>query len=119
MTREEQIRQVARKYFDDYMDGLKGEVLTVEQTFEDAAKWADKTQVERVLKFIFEYFYDPYVSPLSATQIFILQRFRLLPKHQLRLLGICFVDPFRNPITTKGTNIYFIVAYFHLPVNPL
>jgi hypothetical protein len=71
MTREEQIRQVARKYFDDYMDGLKGEVLTVEQTFEDAAKWADKTQVERVLKFIFEYFYDhPHVNGHICTDAF-------------------------------------------------
>lgn len=42
MTREEEIRQEARKYFDDYMDGLKGEVLTVQQTFEDGAKWADE-----------------------------------------------------------------------------
>lgn len=47
MTREEEIRQAARKYFDDYMDGLKGEVLTVEQTFEDAAKWADRTLIEK------------------------------------------------------------------------
>lgn len=52
MTREEQIRQVARKYFDDYMDGLKGEVITVEQTFEDAAKWADKTMVEKACKWL-------------------------------------------------------------------
>jgi hypothetical protein len=42
MKREEEIRQEARKYFDDYMDGLKGEVLTVQQTFEDGAKWADE-----------------------------------------------------------------------------
>lgn len=42
MTREEEIKQTARKYFGDYLDGLKGEVLTVQQTFEDAAKWADE-----------------------------------------------------------------------------
>ena len=42
MTREEQIRKEASKYFDDYLDGLKGEVLTVDQTFEDGAKWADR-----------------------------------------------------------------------------
>ena len=42
MTREEQIKQQARKYFGDYLDGLKGEVLTVLQTFEDGAKWADE-----------------------------------------------------------------------------
>lgn len=47
MTREEEIRQEARKYFDDYLNGLKGEVLTVQQTFEDAAKWADKTMIEK------------------------------------------------------------------------
>lgn len=40
--REKEIKQIARKYFGDYLDGLKGEVLTVQQTFEDAAKWADE-----------------------------------------------------------------------------
>ena len=71
MTREEEIRQAAGKYFDDYMDGLKGEVLTVDETFEDAAKWADKTQVERVLKFIFENFYDhPHVNGHICTDAF-------------------------------------------------
>lgn len=52
MTREEEIRQAARKYFDDYMDGLKGEVLTVEQTFEDAAKWADRTLIEKACEWL-------------------------------------------------------------------
>ena len=42
MTREEQIKEAARKFFDDYLDGLKGETLTVQQTFEDGAKWADE-----------------------------------------------------------------------------
>lgn len=71
MTREEQIRQATRKYFDDYMDGLKGEVLTVEQVFEDAAKWADKTMVERVLAFIFENFYDhPHANGHICTDAF-------------------------------------------------
>ena len=57
MTREEEIRQAARKYFDDYMDGLKGEVLTVEQTFEDAAKWADRTLIEKACEWMREEFY--------------------------------------------------------------
>lgn len=46
MTREEEIRQAARKYFDDYMDGLNGEVLTVQQPFEEGAKWADETMLK-------------------------------------------------------------------------
>ena len=48
--REEEIKQTARKYFGDYLDGLKGEVLTVQQTFEDAAKWADKTMIDNACK---------------------------------------------------------------------
>lgn len=34
------------------MDGLKGKVLTVQQTFEEAAKWADKTMIERVCNWL-------------------------------------------------------------------
>jgi predicted molibdopterin-dependent oxidoreductase YjgC len=52
MTREEEIRQAARKYFDEYMDGLKGEVLTVQQTFEEGAKWADKTMIEKACNWL-------------------------------------------------------------------
>ena len=46
MTREEQIKEAASKYFDDYIEGLKGEVLTVDETFEDGAKWADENPKE-------------------------------------------------------------------------
>jgi hypothetical protein len=52
MKREKEIKQEARKYFDDYMDGLKGEVLTVQQTFEDGAKWADRTLIEKACDWI-------------------------------------------------------------------
>lgn len=52
MTREEQIRKEASKYFDDYLDGLKGEVLTVDQTFEDGAKWADKTMIDKACEWM-------------------------------------------------------------------
>lgn len=52
MTREEEIRQAAIKYFNDYMDGLKGEVLTVEQTFEEGAKWADRTLIEKACEWL-------------------------------------------------------------------
>lgn len=71
MTREEQIRQEARNFFDEYLDGRKGEVLTVQQTFEEGAKWADKTMTERVLKFIFDHFYDnPHVNGHICTDSF-------------------------------------------------
>lgn len=52
MTREEEIRQAARNYFDNYMDGLKGEVLTVQQTFEDAAKWADEIMIRKACEWM-------------------------------------------------------------------
>ena len=57
MTREEEVRQTAGKYFDDYMDGLKGKILTVEQTFEEGAKWADRTLIEKACKWMREEFY--------------------------------------------------------------
>lgn len=34
------------------MDGLKGEVLTVEQTFEEGAKWADRTLIEKACEWL-------------------------------------------------------------------
>ena len=53
MTREE-IKNEARKYFDDYMDGLKGDTLTVQQTFEDGAMWAEKRTIEKATNFLKE-----------------------------------------------------------------
>lgn len=52
MTRKEEIKQASKKYFDDYLDGLKGEVLTVDQTFEDAAKWADETMIKKACEWL-------------------------------------------------------------------
>lgn len=68
MTREEEIRQeIALRVaggFGDYIDGY-------EEGFIAGAKWADKTQIEKVLKFIFEYFYEhPHVNGHICTDSF-------------------------------------------------
>lgn len=79
MTREEQIRQASVEY--TYKDrpmciggGTFSEVvdeMNRNYAFEEGAKWADKTMVERVLKFIFDHFYDhPHVNGLICTDSF-------------------------------------------------
>lgn len=79
MTREQQIRQASIEYtikdrpmcigggaFSEIVDEMNRNYA-----FEEGAKWADKTQVERVLKFIFENFYDyPHVNGHICTDAF-------------------------------------------------
>lgn len=79
MTREEQIRQAGIEYtiknrpmcigggtFSEVVDEMNRN-----RAFEEGAKWADKEQIERVLKFIFEYFYEhPHVNGHICTDSF-------------------------------------------------
>lgn len=79
MKREEQIRQASIEYtyknrpmcigggaFSEMVDEMNRN-----HAFEEGAKWADKIQVERVLKFIFEYFYEhPHVNAHICTDSF-------------------------------------------------
>ena len=64
MTREEEIKKAARnfesiEYNSPYTNFIQG------------AKWSDKTQIERVLKFIFEYFYEhPHINGHICTDSF-------------------------------------------------
>lgn len=81
MTREEQIKKQADIYTDDASnyanwsdDGGWSEtndIELIEKAFMEGAKWADKTMIERVLKFIFDYFYDhPHVNGHICTDSF-------------------------------------------------
>lgn len=79
MTREEQIKQAGIEYtiknrpmciggdaFSEVIDEMNRN-----RAFEEGAKWADKTQIEKVLKFIFEYFYEhPHVNGHICTDSF-------------------------------------------------
>lgn len=79
MTREEQIRQAGIEYTlstrpmcigGDAFSELIDEINRC-PSFEEGAKWADKTQVERVLNFIFENFYDhPHANGHICTDAF-------------------------------------------------
>lgn len=79
MTREEQIRQASIEY--TYKDrpmciggGAFSEAIDEmnrNYAFEEGAKWADKTMIERILQFIFNYFYDhPHVNGHICTDSF-------------------------------------------------
>jgi hypothetical protein len=79
MTREAQIRQASIEY--TYKDrpmciggGAFSEVIDEmnrNYAFEEGAKWADKTIAEKVLKFIFDHFYDhPHVNGHICTDSF-------------------------------------------------
>lgn len=81
MTREEQIKKQADIYTDDASnyanwsdDGGWSEtndIELIEKAFMEGAKWADKTMVEIVLKFIFDHFYDhPHVNGHICTDSF-------------------------------------------------
>jgi hypothetical protein len=79
MTREEQILNKAIDYseieenfleYDDCGDVCDDKYF-IQKAFESGAKWADKTQIEKVLKFIFEYFYEhPHVNGHICTDSF-------------------------------------------------
>ncbi len=64
MKREEQIRQ--------YLKDRNIPITSLEaNSIIEGAKWADKTMVERVLNFIFEYFYDhPHANGHICTDSF-------------------------------------------------
>ena len=78
MTREEQIIQAGIEYtiknrpmriggaFFEVIDEMNRN-----HAFEEGAKWADKTQIEKVLEFIFEYLYEhPHVNGHICTDSF-------------------------------------------------
>jgi hypothetical protein len=79
MTREEQIRQAGIEYtiknrpmcigggaFSEVVDEMSRN-----RAFEEGAKWADETQIGKVLKFIFAYFYEhPHVNGHICTDSF-------------------------------------------------
>ena len=79
MTREEQIRQASIEYtikdrpmcigggaFSEIVDEMNRNFA-----FEAGAKWSDKTQIERVLTFVFEHFYDhPHANGHICTDAF-------------------------------------------------
>jgi hypothetical protein len=79
MKREEQILNKAIDYseieenfleYDDCGDVCDDKYF-IQKAFESGAKWADKTQIEKVLKFIFEYFYEhPHVNGHICTDSF-------------------------------------------------
>lgn len=79
MKREEQIRQAGIEYTlstrpmcigGDAFSELIDEINRC-PSFEEGAKWADKTMIEKILKFIFENFYDhPHVSGHICTDAF-------------------------------------------------
>jgi hypothetical protein len=62
MTREEEIREAS---LETKIPDLSKQVI-YGLGFIDGAKFADKTMIERVLKFIFEYFYE---HPLTCRHI--------------------------------------------------
>lgn len=80
MTREEQILNNAINYseieenlleYEDEFGNVCDDKTFVEKAFIEGAKWADKTQIEKVLKFIFEYFYEhPHVNGHICTDSF-------------------------------------------------
>ena len=79
MIREEQILNKAIDYseieenfleYDDCGDVCDDKTF-IEKAFIEGAKFADKTMIERVLKFIFEYFYEhPYTYRHICTDAF-------------------------------------------------
>lgn len=70
MTREEEIKQYCAEQGFPYgacsgISSIKAIVAA------EAIKWADKTMIERVLKFIFDHFYDhPHVNGHICTDYF-------------------------------------------------
>lgn len=79
MTREEEIEKQGTIYSDisgnyiEWGDGWQDydDQVYVEKAFIEGAKWADKTVAERVLKFIFDHFYDhPHVNGHICTDSF-------------------------------------------------
>ena len=57
--------------YEDEFGNVCDDKTFVEKAFIEGAKWSDKTQVERVLKFIFEYFYEhPHVNGHICTDSF-------------------------------------------------
>lgn len=50
MTPRERINKASIKYFDDYLDGLKGEVLNVIDTYKDGAEYGYNLALERLAK---------------------------------------------------------------------
>lgn len=67
MTREEEIREAS---LETKIPDLSKQVI-YGLGFIDGANFADKTMVERVLKFIFEYFYEhPYTYRHICTDAF-------------------------------------------------
>lgn len=70
MTREEEIQEASRKYFDDYMDGLKGKILTVQKTFEEGAEWADKTMIEKAIDILIDLSNDGYLIDIHNHEEF-------------------------------------------------
>lgn len=67
MTREEEIREAS---LETKIPDLSKQVI-YGLGFIDGAKFADKTMIERVLKFIFEYFYEhPHTHKHICTDAF-------------------------------------------------
>lgn len=81
MTREEEIKKQVDIYTDDSSNYAEwsddggwsetNDIELIEKAFIEGAKWADKTMIEKVLKFIFEYFYEhPHVNGHICTDSF-------------------------------------------------
>lgn len=47
LTLREQIEKAGRQYFDDYLNGLKSDLLTVDKTFAEGAEYGYNLAVEK------------------------------------------------------------------------
>lgn len=72
MTREEEIKSQADIYVGHPQDlGEDIGITKMRNAFIEGAKWADKTMIERVLNFMFKYFYEhPHVNAHICTDSF-------------------------------------------------
>ncbi len=75
MTREEitnsRAYQVSKAALEYYNEHHQDKDIDLTDAFEEGAKWADKTQIEKVLEFIFEYLYEhPHVNGHICTDSF-------------------------------------------------
>ena len=52
MTIREKIDKASKQYFDDYMNGLKGEVLNVIDTHKDGAEYGYNLAIENVAEWL-------------------------------------------------------------------
>ena len=52
MTPREQIEKASKKYFDDYLNGLKGDTLTVTDTHKAGAEYGYNLAIENVVEWL-------------------------------------------------------------------